>query len=165
MTRRLLTLRNLRTLIIAGLALLTFPPVFFSLSAQAQTLGSLNAPHTFQQQDAVNVMERLRQAIESESRSRTWKLFDSARMPDFALFRDEVTQFFAQYQAPRVDYKINQVSQDGALGAIVVEFVMEAEPWNSGQPALHRRAQVRLVTSWDGKEWKIADFSPRSLFR
>ena len=111
------------------------------------------------------MMDRFRQALESESRSRTLKLFDGTRMPGFAVFRDELAQFFGQYQAPRIEYHVTQVSQDGALGAIVAEFAIEALPVTDGLPALHRRAQVRLVTSWDGKEWKIADLSPRSLFR
>jgi hypothetical protein len=136
-----------------------------SLPVRAQVPDPSGAPRVFQEQDAVNLTDRLRQALESESRSRMLKLFDASRMPGFALFRDEITQFFEQYQAPRIEYRISQVSRDGALGAVVGEFVMEAEPRTGGQPALHRRAQVRLVTSWDGKEWKIADLSPRSLFR
>lgn len=86
-------------------------------------------------------------------------------MPGFAVFRDELAQFFGQYRAPRVEYQITQVSQDGALGAVVAEFVIEAPPATDGLPILHRRAQLRLVTSWDGKEWKIVDLSPRTLFR
>lgn len=88
-------------------------------------------------------------------------------MPGFPVFRDEITQFYARYEPPSVDYHIQQVSQDGALGAVVVEFVMEALPWTDGQPALHRRAQMRLITGWDAKEhvWKIVDFSPRELFQ
>lgn len=134
-------------------------------SAQTSPPSPPAALRTFQDQDAANLMDRFRQALESENRGRTLKLFDSSRMPGFAVFRDEVSQFFAQYQPPRVDYHIQQVSQDGALGAIVAEFVMEAIPWTDGQPALHRRSQVRLITSWDGKEWKFADLSPRTLFR
>ena len=110
-------------------------------------------------------MDHLRQALGSENRSRTLKLFDASRMPAFPVFRDELSQFFARNQPPSVDYHIQQVSQDGALGAIIAEVVMEAAPWTDGQPALHRRAQVRLIASWDGKEWKIADFSPRSFFQ
>jgi hypothetical protein len=138
-----------------------------SLAASAQTAPSAPtaAPRAFQEQDAANLMDRLHQALQSESRSRTLKLFDATRMPGFPVFRDEIAQFFAQYQPPGVDYHIQQVSQDGALGAIIAEFVIEAIPWTDGQPALHRRAQVRLITSWDGKEWKIADLSPRDLFQ
>ena len=48
---------------------------------------------------------------------------------------------------------------------VVAEFAIEAPPTTDGLPALRRRAQLRLVTSWDGKEWRIADLSPRTLFR
>jgi hypothetical protein len=120
---------------------------------------------TFTDQDAASLMDRFRQALQSGNRSRTLKLFDNVRMPGFPVFRDELSQFFARYQPPTSDYRISQISQDGALGAVVAEFTMEAVPWTDGQPVLHRRTQVRLVTSWDGKEWKIADLSPRSLFQ
>ena len=145
---------------LAVLVLLCLAP-----GASAQVATGSPAAHTFQEQDAVSVMDRFRQALESESRSRTLKLFDGSRMPGFAVFRDELAQFFGQYQAPRVGYHVTQVSQDGALGAIVAEVQMEALPVTDGLPPLHRRAQIRVVTSWDGKEWKIADLSPRSLFR
>jgi hypothetical protein len=112
-------------------------------------------------------MNRFRQALESENRGRTLKLFDGSRMPGFAVFRDEVTQFFSRYSSPRVGYQVLQVSQDGPLGAIVAEFAIEASAATDGQPAIHRRAQLRLVTTWDAKEntWKIADLSPRELFQ
>jgi hypothetical protein len=151
-----------RAAMMTAFALLCLAPA--AGSAQTSPAASA-APRSFQEQDAVTVMDRFRQALESESRSRTLKLFDGSRMPGFAVFRDEVTQFFAQYRAPRVEYQITQVSQDGALGAIVAEFAIEAPPTTDGLPALRRRAQLRLVTSWDGKEWRITDLSPRTLFR
>jgi hypothetical protein len=150
-----------RAVITAGMILSLASSAAFAQAAPAAPA----APRAFQEQDAAGVMDRLRQALETENRTRLYKLFDNSRMPGFALFRDEVAQFFGQYQAPRVAYRINQVSQDGALGAITAEFIMEALPLTDGLPALHRRAQMRLVTSWDGKEWKVADLSPRSLFR
>jgi hypothetical protein len=147
-------------MIAAFVLLLLVPWLAFAQAAPAAS----PTPRAFQEQDTVNVMDRFRQALESESRARTLKLFDGSRMPGFAVFRDEVTQFFGQYRAPRVEYQITQVSQDGALGAIVAEFAIEAPPATDGLPVLHRRAQLRLVTSWDGREWKITDLSPRDLF-
>lgn len=151
--------------------------IFLALIVVELAFGSLlgafaqNAPlpaqpaRTFSDQDAASLMTRFRQALENENRNRFLKLFDSSRMPSFPVFRDEVSQFFARYQPPQVDYSISQVSQDGALGAIIAEFTMQTTPWTGGQPDLHRRAQIRLVTSWDGKEWKIADLSPREIFQ
>lgn len=136
-------------------------------SALPQTPAAPGASHPFEEQDAVAVMDHFRRALEGESRTRVLKLFDSTRMPDYAIFRDQVTQFYEQYQAPTVTYRINQVSQDQALGAIVADFILEALPLTDGLPTLHRRVQLRLVLSWDAKdkEWKIADLAPRSLFR
>ena len=148
-------------LILGALVLVAFLP-----NARAQSQPSFTQPtRTFGEQDAAALMTRFRQTLENENRNRFLKLFDSSRMPSFPVFRDEVSQFFARYQPPQINYSIDQVSQDGPLGAVIAEFTMQATSWTDGQPDLHRRAQIRLVTSWDGKEWKIADLSPREIFQ
>jgi hypothetical protein len=142
------------------------PPTSAQTSPPAAAQATPPVPEkVFQDQDAAALMSRFRQALENENRNRFLKLFDSARMPGFPVFRDEVSQFLERYQPPQINYSISQVSQDGALGAIVAEITLEATPWTDGQPVLHRRSQVRLVTSWDGKQWRIADLSPRDLFQ
>ena len=139
------------------------------ISARAQSPatngGSAARRPVLTEQDAVRVLDRMRQSLEANSRSKFLKLFDAARMPGYPAFRDEVSQFFLQYEGFRVQYRLEQVSQDADLGAAVCDFTLEALSSNDGLPALRRNAQMRLVLSRDGKDWKIADLSPRSFFR
>lgn len=120
---------------------------------------------TFSENDALQVMDGLRKAMESESRGHLLALFDAKRMPEFAVFRDQVAQFFAQYQSFRVNYHVTQTAQDGEFGSIVSEFVIEAQSTSEGLPALRRRAQLHLILAWNGSAWKIADLAPRDVFR
>jgi hypothetical protein len=123
------------------------------------------AVNSFAEKDALQVMDGLRKALESESRSHLLAMFDSKRMPGFAVFRDQVTQFFEQYQSFQVRYHVSQVAQDGEFGSIVTEFFVQALPATDGLPGLRRRVQMHLVVARDSGVWKITDLSPRSIFQ
>lgn len=53
----------------------------------------------FSHADAARVLDGLRQALESNNQRPLLKLFDAARMPDYPVFRDQVAQFFDEYEA------------------------------------------------------------------
>jgi len=110
-------------------------------------------------------MEGIRKSFEANNRTRLIGLFDSKRMPEFATFRDQVSQLFVQYESFQVRYHMNQVSQDGEFGSIIAEFVLQAFPVSDQQPDLRRRAQLHVIVAWDGTAWKIADVSPRTVFQ
>jgi hypothetical protein len=115
--------------------------------------------------DAVRVLDGLRQALESGSRSRFLKAFDGRRMPGYAAFRDQITEFFEEYDSFRMQYRLMQTAMDGEFGAVVAEVGIDAVPAGGTGPGVRRDASVRLVLDWDGKSWKITDLAPRSLFR
>jgi hypothetical protein len=119
----------------------------------------------FAEKDALQVMEGIRKSFEANNRNRLIGMFDAKRMPDFATFRDQVSQLFTQYESFQVRYHVTQTEQDGAFGSIVAEFVLQAYAVADRQPDLRRRAQLHLIVAWDGTGWKIADVSPRSLFQ
>lgn len=119
----------------------------------------------FTENDALPVMDGLRKALESESRGHLLAWFDAKRMPGFAAFRDQVVQFFTQYQSFRVNYHVTQTAQDGEFGSIVSEFVIEGQSTSAGLPGLRRRVQLHLVLAWNGSAWKITDLSPREVFQ
>jgi len=120
---------------------------------------------TFGEKDAQRVMEGIRKSFEANNRTRLIGLFDSKRMPEFATFRDQVSQLFVQYESFQVRYHMKQVSQDGEFGSIIAEFVLQAFPVSDRQPDLRRRAQLHVIVAWDGTAWKIADVSPRTVFQ
>ena len=119
----------------------------------------------FAEADAARVMDELRQALEAGSRSRFLKAFDARRMPGYAAFRDQVTEFFDKYDGFQVQYHVNQVATDGEFGGVVADVVIDAAPAGGKAPNIRRNAPVRLVLAWDGKQWKVTDWSPRSLLR
>src|SRR5713226_4543998 len=119
----------------------------------------------FSDADAARVLDGLRQALESNNERRLLKLFDAARMPDYPAFRDQVAQFFDEYEAFQVHYHITQVSTEGRVGVATADFELEATPSRATSPNVRRNVQLRLVLAWDGKQWRMIDLAPRGLFR
>jgi predicted secreted protein len=133
-------------------------------NAPAQANNSETKPTKFGEAEAAGVLDRFRQALESNSQRRLLKLFDAAKMPDYPAFRDQVAQFFDKYEAFRVQYRITQVSDEENVGVALVDFQLEATPSGDASPNVRKHAQLRLVMSWEGKQWKIVDLAPRGLF-
>ena len=161
-------IRDMVTLLAVGVGLcgVARPAVRASAPPQGQKAG--NAPDkaaNFSEADAARVFDGLRQALESNNERRLLKLFDAARMPDYPAFRDQVAQFFDEYEAFQVRYHIAQVSSEGRVGVATADFEVEATPSRGTSPNVRRNVQLRLVLTWDGKQWKIVDVTPRGLFR
>jgi hypothetical protein len=119
----------------------------------------------FAEADAARVMDAVRQALESGNRSRFLKLFDARRMPGYAAFRDQVAEFFDRYVGFQVQYHLTQITMDRDLGGLMADVVIDALPADKVTPNVRRNAQLRLVLAWDGRWWKIVDWSPRGLLR
>jgi hypothetical protein len=134
----------------------------FAQDAKNDTKHDANARPAFTEADAVRLMDELRQALEADNRSRFLKIFDAKRMPGYAAFRDQVAEFFGKYDAFEARYHVTQVAMDGQLGALLADFEFDAKPSDGVTPNVRRRVPLRLVTGWDGKQWKILDLSPRS---
>lgn len=150
--------------IVLGFALLDVGPSGFAQDAKRDGSAQAQGRPAFAAADAVQVLDGLRQALESGSRSRFLKAFDGRRMPGYAAFRDQITEFFEKYDSFRMQYRLMQTAMDGEFGAVVAEVGIEAVPVNGTGPGARRDA-VRLVLAWDGKAWKITDLAPRNLFR
>jgi hypothetical protein len=120
---------------------------------------------TFSEADAARVMDNLRQAFESENFRRFLKIFDARKMPGFAAFRDQVSVFFERFGPMRMTYQLTQVTTEGEFGAAITEITLEATAKQSATANLRRTVPVRLVFGWDGKAWKIVDWSPREFFQ
>ena len=108
---------------------------------------------------------QMRQAFESHNRSRFLKLFDTRRMPGYAVFRDEVDEFFETSNSIRMNYQLTQVTTDGEVGGMMMNMTLDAAPSEAGIPGVRRDVQARFVLAWAGKGWKIADLAPRNLFK
>ena len=151
-------------MLLLGCALLARGELGFAQEAKKDGRSESQTRPVFAEIDAVRVLEQMRQAFESDSRSRFLKLFDARRMPGYPAFRDEVDEFFETYYAVRVNYHVVQVGRDGEFGAVLTEITLEATS-KGATPNIRRNTQARLVLVWDGKAWKIADLAPRNLFK
>lgn len=107
-------------------------------------------------------MSALRNALEANNSGRFLKAFDAKRMPDYAVFRDQVAEFFGRYDAFIVRYQVLQVSLDGEFGTLTANFEFDARPNDGVTPNVRKNVLLRLVTAWEGKQWRIVDLSPRT---
>jgi hypothetical protein len=138
----------------------------YSVAQEGKNPAPNDAGHpTFSEADAARVMDNLRQAMESENFRRFLKLFDAKKMPGFAAFRDQVSVFFERLGPMHMTFQLKQVTTDGEFGAAVAEITLEAIAKQSTTPNVRRTIPVRLVLGWDGKAWKIVDWSPREFFQ
>src|SRR6266852_5099323 len=146
-------IRDMVTLLAVGVGLcgVARPAVRASAPPQGQKAG--NAAANFSEADAARVFDGLRQALESNSERRLLKLFDAARMPDYPACRDQVAQFFDEYESFQVRYHIAQVSSEGRVGVATADFEVEATPSRGTSPNVRRNVQLRLVLAWDGRQW------------
>jgi hypothetical protein len=151
--------------ILVGCALLGVGEGGFTQNTKRDGNVQTQGQPTFAAADAVRVLDGLRQAVESGSRSRFLKAFDGRRIPGYAAFRDQVAEFFERYDSVRLQYRVTQTAMDGEFGAVVAEVGIDAVPVDGAGPGMRRDATVRLVLDWDGKAWKIIDLAPRNLFR
>jgi hypothetical protein len=123
------------------------------------------ATPAFSEADAVRILGELRQGVESDNPRRFLKPFDAKKMPGFAAFRDQISEFFETYAPIRINYHVTQVTTDGDFGAAVVEITLDGPARQGGTANLRRTVPSRAVFGWDGKTWKIVDWSPREMFR
>jgi hypothetical protein len=119
----------------------------------------------FSEGDAVRVMDNVRQGLESDNPRRFLKLFDAKKMPGFAAFRDQISVFFEKFGPMRMTYRVTQVGTEGEFGAAIAEITLDAAAKQATTPNLRRIVPVRVILGWDGRAWKIVDWSPRELFQ
>ncbi|PYX93721.1 MAG: hypothetical protein DMG71_14400 [Acidobacteria bacterium] len=155
-------------LLVALLLLATLPKV---VAADAQshdkpeqkTEAQKSTPAVFSEADAARLLAEVQQALEGNNQRRFLRLFDSRRMPNYAAFQDQMAEFFEKYEAFRVRYHITQTSTEDGSGVVLADLELEATPAGAYVPNVRKTAQLRLVTAWDGKAWKIVDWAPRSV--
>ena len=150
------------------LACVTVATVCLSLRAQdARNAPEKSAPAApaFSETDVVRVLDALRRGMESDNPRRFLKPFDARKMPGFAAFRDQIAEFFETYGPIRMNYHVTQVTNDADFGAAVVEIMLDGAARQGATSNIRKTVSTRVVFGWDGKTWKIVDWSPREMFR
>ncbi len=122
---------------------------------------------SFGENDALVILGTLQTTLQSYDRKKFLGCFDSARMPNFSAFRNEINGLFNGYDSFVISYHLTQAAMEGEKGVVLADFGLDATSNSDSDEALdlRRHTQLRLVLAWDGKEWKIVDLSPRAIFR
>lgn len=123
---------------------------------------SQSAPPPFTEHDAVAILDRLSQSLESNDADSFLTAFDADAMPNYNDFRVQIVNFFSTYEEFLTHYHLRQVSTEGQHAVLLSDFEIQMRP-PQGQP-FRKQAQLRLVFAWNGREWKIVDMNPRAFF-
>lgn len=119
----------------------------------------------FGESEALVVLGRMQQAMESMNRKKFLELFDAPKMSNFPSFRGQVSQLFQRYDSFAVAYHVMETGTEGNNAVALVDFGLDGAASSDEAQDLSRHAQLRLVLDWNGKDWKIVDVSPRALFQ
>lgn len=159
--RQLSPSKIIAAVVLIGSFLLVVDPSL-AQDAKKDTTTDTRVRPTFAEVDAVHLMDGMRHALESNKRGRFLKMFDAKRMPGYAVFRDQVSAFFATYDAFQVRYQVTQAAMDGEFGAALATFELDARPSDGVTPNVRKSVALRLIAAWDGKQWRIVDLAPRT---
>jgi len=119
----------------------------FSLNTAAQLLGQITA------------------GLVAHNQRKMLGAFDLATMPDGPLFRQQVTNFFAQTGNIRFHFNLLDVSMDGGKGIAEVAVEMDVEVLRGEiTPPLRKQAKLRFVAENGSAGWKFTDVQPRAFF-
>ena len=127
--------------------------------AQAQSPES-----SFTGATASSMLDQIASALFAHNTGRMLAAFDLNKMTDGPLFSQQTTLFFRQTDVIRVHFNQIETSMEGGKGLVTVQAEIEAEPRDLQMPALHKRAQLRLVAEPSARGWKFTDIQPRTFF-
>lgn len=137
-----------------------------SVAAQGQlpsTQPAKSAP-AFTDEDALSVLDNLQAALQSYNRKKFLAQFNSARMPNFSTFQNEIKALFDRYDSFTVTYRLAESAVQNGNGIALADFGLDGTASSEDGIDLRRHTQLRVVVAWNGKEWKIVDLSPRAIF-
>jgi hypothetical protein len=139
---------------------------FFALRLQAQDAGGTAL---FDNDVPQKLMSVMRDGFTEQNPDQALAVFDGERMPNYALFANQVRALFSIYNNFRVFYRITDVAAADCPGAecgdATVQFSLEADRATGQPPNLSREAQLNIRFMREKKDWKIIELAPRELFR
>ncbi|MBV9482798.1 MAG: hypothetical protein JO249_18950 [Acidobacteria bacterium] len=119
----------------------------------------------FGDNDALTILDNLKSALESYNRKKFLAQFDQTRMCDFPALRRQISSLFERYDSFNVTYHLMQTGTEKGEGIALADFGLDATSITDDMLDLRRHGQLRLVASWNGREWKIVDLNPRAVFK
>lgn len=121
-------------------------------------------PGAFTGANATELLGQVARGLTAHNPDRMLRAFDLTKMADGALFRQQITSFFAETDSIRVHFDQVRTATEDGRGVITVQVEMEAEHRDDRVPALHKQAELRLLAEPVAGRWKLTEIQPRAFF-
>src|SRR5262249_21800945 len=121
---------------------------------------SQDQANVFTESKASKLLNQVAEGLQGHSAKKMLGAFDLSRMNGGAVFKDQITAFFNQYDTIRVHFKQLQVNDNTAI----VNAEMDQSPRSAINPPQHKSMELRFTAEKDGNGWKFVDVQPRTFF-
>ncbi len=118
----------------------------------------------FTDHTASQLLDQIKEGLESRISKRTLNAFDLSRMNGGAAFKNQITAMLGQYEFVRVHFSLLETSIHGSEASAVVDVEMEENPPGDVSAPVHKHTQLRFTAQNGPKGWKFTDVQPRSFF-
>lgn len=119
---------------------------------------------SFTDRAASQLLNQIADALVAHNQKKMLGAFDTAKMTDGPLFRQQINSFFAQTGTIRVHFNLVQATMENEKGLATVDVEMEADRRDDSLPPVHKQAQLRLVAEESAAVWKFTEVQPRTFF-
>lgn len=139
------------------LVMLAFPT---GRGGYAQAQSDQTSDLVFNESIASKLLSEVTEGLQAHLPRKMLGVFDLNRMNRGAIFKEQVTAFFNQYDSIRVHFKLVEVKDN----TVTVNAEMEESAPNAITPPQHKSAQLRFTAEKTPSGWKFVDVQPRSFF-
>ena len=130
----------------------------------AQQAPAAESDDSFSSQEiAAKLLDQIRDGLQARNSRKMLAPFDPQRMPGYALFKDQVEAFFAQYDSFRVYIRLVNTSFQQDRAVVTASFQLDAVP-RYNTVAVRREDELTFELARADQGWKIIDVRPRSFF-
>lgn len=119
-----------------------------------------SAAVSFHDSDAAKLLAQVAEGLQGHSIRKMLGAFDLSHMEGGAVFKEQVTAFFNQYETIRIHFKLVEVTEQVAI----VDAEMDATPPDATSPPAHKNMELRFTAAKAAKDWKFVDVQPRNFF-
>ena len=141
-------------ILISLLLLLSSPSLQIS-RAQSQDLADV-----FTESAASKLLNQVAEGLHGHSSRKMLGAFDLSRMNGGAVFKEQITAFFNQYESIRVHFKLVEVNDNIAI----INAEMDQTPRSAITPPQHKSMELQFTAEKEANGWKFVDVRPRGFF-
>lgn len=135
--------------------------VFLAVPSQSPAVAQSDPPaDAFSESIASKLLSEVTEGLQAHLPRKMLGVFDLNRMNRGAIFKEQITAFFNQYDSIRVHFKLVDVKDN----TVTVNAEMEESAPNAITPPQHKSIQLRFNAEKTPSGWKFVDVQPRSFF-